>query len=988
MSYIDPAFEARRNAVTGGTKSTSTVSAPSGGYVDTSFEKRRQQIIATPKQVSQTTNQVQISEPVKVAEKKNIISRVVDNIKGFDIKEVGKAFVGGTKTVPGQLKTGGGVILSSIIKQNNSINDFFTKHKVVEAVASVLPGVGPSVQSRKTQREVLEKQPKLAEVKKIGEQKVLETGQKLREQGYQESTKARQEYEATKKPSTGLQRISELVAFNLPVMATSLGLTAATSIVTKNPVLATTVGLSTSFSWGASEVYGTAREYGLSDSQALPLAQIGGTVIGALDFAPIANVLSDTGSAKMIEKSIISKISNGIIKAGLQGGLEAVTENLQDMVGNAIAMTYDQNKKLFDLEQIKDTSLVSLITGGLADVTVGGVTGILGRNAQDSAVTSDIEKKIETIISTPVEKRTPEQQQIAESILSRELTPNEAMQMVSDEKLTNTDIGKTIVKAVAQAQSQNSNIKITPTENQQDVRVELVDKQEFVKPEMPEGPMPIKDIISKKQTDLENKIGYTPAKNLTPEQTQLETKFGEEVIKNYEQLKQEYIKANDHILNTDQARELSEDYRKNKTLSAAVHEPASSFIKKLYLETLTQAPQPGQDNSVLFTAGGTGAGKTTAINTQPEFKNTADKAQIVYDTNLSSYGSAKQKIDQALAAGKNVEIIYVYRDIVESMMEGAVPRSQRMGRTVPLEEHISTHTGSLETIRKIVKEYGNNTQVNIGIINNSLGKGNAKIISIESLKNINYNVDDVRKQLQERLKEAYSSGKLDKNLYEGFVGVQKESPGPAETSGAKSQQSNKDTRIEVKPQKPGEERPGTKESKSKLATFIREQMASEIKPEEILYQGITLDTAANKSIDIINNDPQLAQNIIDGYAPAPNDTTKAAVMIAAAESARKAGKFQEQADLVKQRFFMQNRHGQEIVSERLVNDLSTDRFIKDVLAARLAKVVKDQKIIFGKVISKATNKIETQARGAKKKIDKMVISKLESAQSIIDSLTC
>jgi len=112
------------------------------------------------------------------------------------------------------------------------------------------------------------------------------------------------------------------------------------------------------------------------------------------------------------------------------------------------------------------------------------------------------------------------------------------------------------------------------------------------------------------------------------------------------------------ILNTDIARELSEDYLKNRTLSANVHEPASAFIKRYYSDLLAQPAQPNA--SVLFTGGGTGAGKTTSLG--ETLPNVARQAEIVYDTNMNKLESARKKIDQALEAGRKVDLVYTYRD--------------------------------------------------------------------------------------------------------------------------------------------------------------------------------------------------------------------------------------------------------------------------------------------------------------------------------------
>src|SRR3546814_2422265 len=66
---------------------------------------------------------------------------------------------------------------------------------------------------------------------------------------------------------------------------------------------------------------------------------------------------------------------------------------------------------------------------------------------------------------------------------------------------------------------------------------------------------------------------------------------------------------------------------------------------------------------------------------------------------MNTLSSAVDKVEQALAAGRDVRIAYVYRDPVEALTGGAIPRAERQavkfgsGRTVPLVEHAKTHIG-------------------------------------------------------------------------------------------------------------------------------------------------------------------------------------------------------------------------------------------------------------------------------------------------------
>lgn len=220
------------------------------------------------------------------------------------------------------------------------------------------------------------------------------------------------------------------------------------------------------------------------------------------------------------------------------------------------------------------------------------------------------------------------------------------------------------------------------------------------------------------------------------------------------------------VINTDIARELSPEYRNDRTLSAAVHEPASAFSKKMYADKLNRPTPEGAEPTVMFTAGGTGAGKSTGLNLMGE---SAKKPEIIYDTNMNKFGSADEKIQQALAAGRDAHIVYTYRDPKEALVNGALPRAERMGRTVPIAEHIKTHQGAFDTIAQLQSKYRDNPNVHFTTIDNSLGKGNQRIVN--GLDKLNVNKDNFHPEvLKQALDHEYQQGKISDATYRGFAG--------------------------------------------------------------------------------------------------------------------------------------------------------------------------------------------------------------------------
>lgn len=282
----------------------------------------------------------------------------------------------------------------------------------------------------------------------------------------------------------------------------------------------------------------------------------------------------------------------------------------------------------------------------------------------------------------------------------------------------------------------------------------------------------------------------------------IESRFAQRVESDIEGAIAEYGKIEGseggRVLNTDLARELSPEYRADRTRSSAVHEPASYLVKRMYERKLAEAPTEGQDAHVIFSAGGTGAGKSTGLEHLADADPAIGRAQIIYDTNMNTLDSAVRRIEQALQAGKQVSLVYTWRDPVDAPVNGALPRAMRMGRTVPIDEHARTHVGAAQVVKQLAERYAADERVTVQVLDNSHGKGNVRLGSIDAIPSLEYT--RVREDLNAALEAAHRSGAISEAVYRGTRSPDSGRQGPRGT-GTEDRPGN---RRELEPKDPGQ----------------------------------------------------------------------------------------------------------------------------------------------------------------------------------------
>lgn len=285
----------------------------------------------------------------------------------------------------------------------------------------------------------------------------------------------------------------------------------------------------------------------------------------------------------------------------------------------------------------------------------------------------------------------------------------------------------------------------------------------------------IDELEEAKKKDTAAKYGANDiplGKNMTEEERAVETRYREWMWNHREEALVLYRQSQGKVINTDEARELSPDYAASNDsrsqLANAVHEPSSWLMKLLYARMLAEPVPSGEKPVVVFTAGGTGSGKSSAIGHVKEARDAVKEANIVLDMNLSDVDGAVSRIEAARKAGREVAIFFVLRDPVESMVKGSLPRAERYGRTVVYQEHAKAHVGSRETILKLAEKYEGEQQVAIAVLDNTRGRGGASWGTLEQVKPLAYN--DLREQLRQNLEAERKSGHISERVYRGTLG--------------------------------------------------------------------------------------------------------------------------------------------------------------------------------------------------------------------------
>lgn len=404
-----------------------------------------------------------------------------------------------------------------------------------------------------------------------------------------------------------------------------------------------------------------------------------------------------------------------------------------------------------------------------------------------------------------------------------------------------------------------------------------------------------------------------------------------------------------NIVSADSAKFIVKGGQMNPSHSVPFHEPASQFSKDYYKNLL--ADKSTKDQPVLFTGGGSGAGKTHAL-VNSEGGKLNNYAAIV-DTNLTDVPGSIKKIGQALDTGRKVQVNYVYRHPIDAFRKGVLRRAEQTGRTVPIDIHAETHVGSLDTVQKLAEHYKDNPNFSVRVLDNS-----GDIVSkqpIDFLKDKVYDKTRLQKDLHDQLNQAHQQGEISAETYHASK--------PGSDSGHANSVS---------------EQTGLSKVGKSVQQKAVERGLKDTYGDSASYEKISLADQAKKAVELTNDRPEL-EKVISGEKPLPNGL-RATALVKAVEDHPVLGKDPEllnklsKSDLTTE----SSQSAQELRLARERNPDSVTARLNEVRKAKMAAVEAKLKTPIAKAIT-------STAKEAKGFIPKV---KADEWSNFVESLKC
>lgn len=435
---------------------------------------------------------------------------------------------------------------------------------------------------------------------------------------------------------------------------------------------------------------------------------------------------------------------------------------------------------------------------------------------------------------------------------------------------------------------------------------------------------------------------------------QIQKEYQDVVLENPDQMRKNYDTAVQKEYETTETNIISAGAAKHAIdvvtpeNSSLLHEPASAFVKYRFEELLSD--QTTKEKPVIFTAGISGSGKTSAVR---ELGVDPKKSALIYDTNLNNVKSFAdkyetiQRFDETIGGKRAIQVWYVHRDPIEAY-KGVLKRYGHEGRIVSIDQHVK-NSGSQEAIKEIQNKY---PDVEVIAVDNTGKKGEQFISSLDKLPKQLYTQDELKSKLHTLVEEAYSKGEIDERAYRAAKAEQSAPIGsrqkdvrardsePAQLTTGGSQTSVLPDSVDVLTEKgitpqinqtqPGQET--VPEDSSKRRKFIDtvKDAAVTAKPVaeavESRYNPISnKETLKSARRRIEKNREEALAEVMGSAIPTAESNAIAQLLILEAQA---AGRFSEAIDIVNRTAEKQTALGQAIQALSMYNRLTPEGILQ------------------------------------------------------------
>ena len=188
------------------------------------------------------------------------------------------------------------------------------------------------------------------------------------------------------------------------------------------------------------------------------------------------------------------------------------------------------------------------------------------------------------------------------------------------------------------------------------------------------------------------------------------------------------------IISTDLARHLDVQYARDSAKGRPCDlAPSWAYAWRYAQDRLErEISRRGKRRRLRLMSGGWGSGKTYALERLKEENTQAD---LVWDGTLGDFKWAKATMEKALARNWQILIFHVHRN-VELALYGAIQRSKKEGRSVPLADLPGNHRNVQKVVKRLYRKFENHSSIHFHLVHNTGTQdvpGNSLLIDLEAI---------------------------------------------------------------------------------------------------------------------------------------------------------------------------------------------------------------------------------------------------------------